>query len=825
MLPLNAPAVTIHVTSKGDDDNSGTLRNAVTSAASGDTIDASGISGIITLTNGELLVTNSITIIGPGPANLAVNGSGSSPVFMIRTDGSATISGLTITHFSFPGVNPSYVGRGIYNDHSVLTISNCTVSGNSDSEGGGLYNDGYDGSATLTIYYSTVSSNSADYGAGIYNDSRLSDSTTITIYASTVSGNEALDGNGGGILNTGHYGSGLGGQIEIQNSTFSGNTAAFSGGGIFNDGEQGSTYLEIQNSTFCSNSATYYGGAILNEGDTGGSAIVEVGNTILSEDLSGGTIVNVGDMIYNGAFVISLGYNLSTDDANGYLTGPGDQINTDPLLGPLADNGGLTKTHFLLTGSPAIDAGDPAFTPPPDFDQRGPGFQRIVNGRIDIGAVESSMVPPYISIQPTNETVTVAKTATLSVSASSTTPLTYQWFKNSAKLAASSRISGVTAHTLTISNAVTTDAGTYFVKVSNKYGVSTSSNAVLTVFVPDITPPMNTITSPRANQRWSNEVFNVTGTATDNVAVSNVLYSLNNVGWSNALTANGWTNWTAAVTLTPGTNTLQAYAMDTAGNISVTNSLSFDYVVTNQLGVRAIGIGILSPNYSNAWLEIGRNYSMTATPASGFVFTNWIASINWLGGVMTNKVTVQFMMQSNLTLQVTFVDVTRPTLTITAPTNLQKMTNALADVKGTASDNWGVNNVWYQLNGGAWNLTITTNTWTNWSVTLPLVLGTNTVKAYAMDLGGNTSITNSVSMISSNNFMLQLGFTLAKPMATNGLNFSLQVSHGINGTIQVSSNLVNWLTLTNFVGTNSPLNFRDSAATNFSRRFYRAVAP
>jgi len=270
---------------------------------------------------------------------------------------------------------------------------------------------------------------------------------------------------------------------------------------------------------------------------------------------------------------------------------------------------------------------------------------------------------------------------------------------------------------------------------------------------------------------------------------------------------------------------LQAYAMDTAGNSSTTNSVSFDYVVTNQLDVRAIGLGTLSPNYSNAWLEIGRNYSMTATPASGFVFTNWITSINWLGGVMTNKASVQFMMQSNLTLQVTFADVTIPTITITAPTNLQKLTNALANVKGTASDNWGVNNVWYQLNGGAWNPAITTNTWTNWSVTLPLVLGTNTVKAYAMDLGGNMSTTNGVSMISSNTFVLQLDFTLARPMATNGLNVSLQVSHGINGTIQISSNLVNWLALTNFVGTNSPINFRDSAATNFNKRFYRAVTP
>jgi hypothetical protein len=58
------------------------------------------------------------------------------------------------------------------------------------------------------------------------------------------------------------------------------------------------------------------------------------------------------------------------------------------LLGPLQNNGGPTLTHALLAGSPAIDAGDPSFTPPPFYDQRGPGFRRVVNGRIDIGSFE-----------------------------------------------------------------------------------------------------------------------------------------------------------------------------------------------------------------------------------------------------------------------------------------------------------------------------------------------------------------------------------------------------------------------------------------------------
>src|SRR5208282_2129667 len=198
--------------------------------------------------------------------------------------------------------------------------------------------------------------------------------------------------------------------------------------------------------------------------------------------------------------------------------------------------------------------------------------------------------------------------------------------------------------------------------------------------------------------------------------------------------------------------------------------------------------------------------------AGGFIFTNWIISTNWIGDTTVTGTNLLFMMQSNLTLQASFVETSSPTLLITAPTSGQHMTNALATITGTTSDNWGVTGVWYRLNNGAWNASSTTNGWTNWTTTVELISGTNTVKAYAMNMGGNVSTNSSVSMVSSNTFMLQLAFTL-------------QLSTGLNGHIQVSTNLTTWATLTNFVGTNSMLTFRDPAATNYTRRFYRAVIP
>src|SRR6266481_8961339 len=88
---------TINVTSTADS-GAGTLRAALASAADGDTIDASGVTGTILLTSGELLVTNSVTILGPGPANLAVNGNAAGRVFHVGSGTVVTIAGLTITN-------------------------------------------------------------------------------------------------------------------------------------------------------------------------------------------------------------------------------------------------------------------------------------------------------------------------------------------------------------------------------------------------------------------------------------------------------------------------------------------------------------------------------------------------------------------------------------------------------------------------------------------------------------------------------------------------------------------------------------------------------
>jgi len=187
----------------------------------------------------------------------------------------------------------------------------------------------------------------------------------------------------------------MSGPLTISGNSVAGFYGASGGGGIHNVGRfSGSATLTVTNSTLSGNSADH-GGGIYNDAHIGEGAMLEIGNTILKTGSSGANIYNPEGT------VTSLGYNLSNDNGGGFLTATGDQINTDPLLGPLQDNGGSTFTHALLTGSPAIDAGDPnfnpnSFNPPMVYDQRGTGFNRVVNGRIDIGAFEVQAVPsPY----------------------------------------------------------------------------------------------------------------------------------------------------------------------------------------------------------------------------------------------------------------------------------------------------------------------------------------------------------------------------------------------------------------------------------------------
>ena len=326
---------TITVTNTNDS-GPGSLRQAVADANDGDTINfALTYPATITLTSGQLVVGSSVTISGPGADQLSVNGNHSSSVFYITSGKTVTISGLTITNGNATGGN----GGGIYNDQATLTVTNSTLSSNSaGGGGGGIYNN----VGTLMVTNSALSGNS---GGGIYNNVG-----TLIVTNSTLSSNS-----GGGIFNFSVWPGNA--TVSVSASTLSGNSGVA---------------ISISNTGVCFPIV----------GCQFGTSALEIGDTILNAGPSGINISN------SQGTVTSHGYNLSSDLGGGFLTATGDQLSTDPLLGPLQDNGGPTFTHELLPGSPAINMGNPTFTPPPNYDQRGPGFDRVRNGRIDIGAFE-----------------------------------------------------------------------------------------------------------------------------------------------------------------------------------------------------------------------------------------------------------------------------------------------------------------------------------------------------------------------------------------------------------------------------------------------------
>jgi uncharacterized repeat protein (TIGR02543 family) len=271
-----------------------------------------------------------------------------------------------------------------------------------------------------------------------------------------------------------------------------------------------------------------------------------------------------------------------------------------------------------------------------------------------------------------------------------------------------------------------------------------ASNLTFTANFVDTAKPTLAITSPKASQKWSNDVFSVTGTAKDNVGVSGVFYSLNNSGWASAATGNNWANWTAGISLTPGTNILSAYSVDAVGNLSATDTVKFVYILSAPLIVSTNGHGTISPNYNGELLQVGANYSMTAKPATGFGFVNWTDTNQ---NVLTNKTALKFLMASNLAFVANFVDITKPTLSITTPTANQKWSNIVFNVTGTAKDNVGVANVFYSLNNSGWANAATGNNWTNWTASLSLASGTNILEAYSIDAAGNTSTTDTVKFV------------------------------------------------------------------------------
>ncbi|MEA2644925.1 MAG: hypothetical protein QOE92_8 [Chloroflexota bacterium] len=412
-------------------------------------------------TNGDGLpaISNTITIVGNG-STITRNSQDDFRIFAVAPEGDLTISNLTITNGSVVDGAEAY-GGGIYNAGGTLLVTGSTISGNrvaatgnfaTAASGGGIATTGnttvinskiFDNAATLTNTGSQLGAAGAA-GGGI-----ASKGGNLTVRTSTVSDNDvsattnanlnSVSASGGGIVaKIGGPGnnSGPDGTVIVNTTTLSGNTVSASatgsstasadaaGGGFamnnLGNGESApSLASKLVNNTISANVASRTGGS-LTSAATGGGIALKGGNTGDTLDVVNNTVAgntsDGGAVMQNGGGTLTLTNTIisSTDEDNcdGDVADGGNNIsfpatdtscaNTfasgDPRLGPLAANGGPTKTMALLTGSTAIDTADAeaCATALPDgaggIDQRGEPRPETNGTACDVGAYEAQPV-------------------------------------------------------------------------------------------------------------------------------------------------------------------------------------------------------------------------------------------------------------------------------------------------------------------------------------------------------------------------------------------------------------------------------------------------
>jgi len=261
-----------------------------------------------------------------------------------RGAGLANYGPATISECEFFENTALSKGGAILGGRSNLTLNRLSVFDNTaGTEGAGIYID----RATITVIHSTIHSNTAELGGGVCNGTGV-----LTLINSTVSGNMALSGNGGGLAATNP-----GGESNLIHSSIAKNHADLSGGGVF-----------------------------VSQGT------VRAGNTIIANNTAAQSSPDLFGTL------TSLDFNLIGDTSNATLSGPiaSSILDADPMMGPLADNGGPTLTHNLLAWSPAIDAGSAGLSMSEVLTEDQRAFIRIGDigsipnaaGGVDIGAVE-----------------------------------------------------------------------------------------------------------------------------------------------------------------------------------------------------------------------------------------------------------------------------------------------------------------------------------------------------------------------------------------------------------------------------------------------------
>jgi len=439
VLPGFLPGGTAHavtrVVTHCNDSGAGSLRAAVASALSGDVIDLRSLGCSRIVLNGQITVPQrDLRLLGRGRLALTVDGNRAGRVFAHNGTGTLAIDQLSISNglstVAFPNpdegaggcihspggtvrlwrsrvhaceaysenyMEVTLYGGGIAAAHVVL------ISSSVFNNKAGLYGNGGGISAgSVRLYHSQVYGNAVEFkGGGILADEVTASYSTIhgnranrgggiaaqrlTLNKSTVSNNRALlrnfyagyeENEAGGVLVEGS------GRSVVVDSTVSGNTAFNYSAGAFHNGS-----VAIYNSTITDNLENYP------EGDSGYHPPEYFGRGALYAPmmrLEGAIVAGNRRLLGAPAYDIAPGSNITgSHNLIGYsqVPTPADTLAiTDPRVKPLADNGGPTRTHRLKGDSPALDRGNNVLER--QYDQRGPGFPRVMGAFPDMGSFE-----------------------------------------------------------------------------------------------------------------------------------------------------------------------------------------------------------------------------------------------------------------------------------------------------------------------------------------------------------------------------------------------------------------------------------------------------
>lgn len=499
-------------------------------------------------------------------------------------------------------------------------------------------------------------------------------------------------------------------------------------------------------------------GAVTQAGVPVAGARVSVSSTRIAYTDSDGTYALVG--LPAGSYTVSASLDTNTFNAQGFANpvvvgpnatginfGTGAPSNSPPTIASQPQSqtvavGATASFAVTATGTGLrylwqangtnVPAGTNASLSLPNVQSNHGGNYLVVvtnTGGATTSAVATLTVlqPPGISVQPQGQSLAAGGNVTLSVTATGSGPLAYQWRRNS------SAVTGATNNTLTLNPVSINDAGDYSVVVTNRVGSVTSSTATLVVIqAPAI------VTQPQGR----------TVSAASNVTLSVT------VSGSAPLVYQWWKNGAAIATATNSSLAFSPAGPADAG--------AYFVVVTNPVGVVTSAVATLVVNCSYTLASPSASFSgsggtgsvqmaahsacvwsvtgvpswitlTTATLGSGNTTVRYVVSTNTSGSARTATLSI-----GGLAYQVSqsILDVIPPSIAFTSPADGSTTTSTSLVAQGTSADNIGVSRVEFRCGTNAYAAASGT---TNWSATVNLALGTNVVTVRAFDAAGLVS--------------------------------------------------------------------------------------